>query len=77
MSITFVTLANPEFAHFNLHLFEVVSRYRDPQLQVAENYSYLLNLRPNTCKSWYLNFHFARNKNDLIGNKTTVVVFRG
>ena len=31
----------------NLHPLEVVSRYHDPQLQVAENYSYLFNLRPN------------------------------
>ena len=27
--------------------FEVESRYRDPQPQIVENYSYLLNLRPN------------------------------
>ena len=26
--------------------------YRDPQLQVGENYSYLFNLRPKICKSW-------------------------
>ena len=25
---------------FNLHPLEVVSRYRDPQLQVGENYNY-------------------------------------
>ena len=30
---------------------EVVSRYRDPQPQVVENYSYLFNLRPNIYKS--------------------------
>ena len=29
----------------NFHPFEVVSRYRDPQLLVSEKYSYLLNLR--------------------------------
>ena len=27
------------------HPLEVVSRYRDPQLKVGENYSYLFNLR--------------------------------
>ena len=27
--------------HLNFHPLEVVSRYRDPQLQVDENYSYL------------------------------------
>ena len=31
----------------NFHPLEVVSRYRDPQLQVGENYSYLFILRPN------------------------------
>ena len=29
------------------HPLEVVSRYRDPQLQVGENYSYLFILKPN------------------------------
>ena len=29
------------------NLLEVVSRCRDPQSQVVENYSYLFNLRPN------------------------------
>ena len=31
-------------------LNEVVSRYRDPHLQVGDNYSYLFNLRQNICK---------------------------
>ena len=30
--------------YLNFHSLEVVSRYRDPQLQVGENYLYLLNL---------------------------------
>ena len=29
---------------------EVVSRYRDPQLQVVENYSYMFNLKPDINK---------------------------
>ena len=33
--------------HLNVHQLEVVSRYRDPQLQVGEKYSYLSNLRLN------------------------------
>ena len=33
------------------HSLKVVSRYRDPQLQMGENYSYLFNLIPNICKS--------------------------
>ena len=31
----------------NSHPLEVVSHYRDPQLQVVENHSYLFNLGPN------------------------------
>ena len=31
--------------YLNFHPLEVVSRYRDPQPQVVENYSYLLNLQ--------------------------------
>ena len=32
-------------SYLNFHPIEVVSRYRDPQLQVGENYIYLFNLR--------------------------------
>ena len=34
----------------NVYPLEFVSRYRDPQLQVGENYSYMLNLRQIVCK---------------------------
>ena len=37
--------------YFNFQPLEVVSRHRNPQLQLAENYSYLLNLRQNVYKS--------------------------
>ena len=37
--------------YLNFHPLEVVSRYRDPQLQAAENYSYLFNLSTDICKS--------------------------
>ena len=40
-----------KFSNLNFHPLEVVSRYRDPQLQVGENYSHLFNLRPNIRKS--------------------------
>ena len=30
-----------KLSYFNFHPLEVVSRYRDPQLQVGEDYSYL------------------------------------
>ena len=35
-----------------------LARYRDPQLQVVENYPYLFNLRLDICKFRYLNTHF-------------------
>ena len=31
-----------QLSHLNLHPLEVVSRYRDPQLQAGENYLYFL-----------------------------------
>ena len=40
-----------EVIYLNFQPLEVVSRYRDPQLQVAENYKYLINLNSNICKS--------------------------
>ena len=33
--------------YLNFHPLEVVSRYRDPQLQVGENYSNMFNLGQN------------------------------
>ena len=56
------------------HPLEVVSRYRDPQPQVVENYSYLFNLRPNIYKSYCLNSYFIHNICDLIDSKTTIIV---
>ena len=38
-----------------------MSRYRDPQLQVVEKYSYLFNLRPHI-----YNTIFVPNNSDLI-----------
>ena len=38
-----------------------LSRYRDPQIQVDENYSYLFNFIPNINKSLCLNTHFIPN----------------
>ena len=34
------------------HPLKDASRYRDPQLQVGENYSHLFNLGPNICQFW-------------------------
>ena len=67
------------YYYLNFQPLEVVSRCRDPQPQVAENYRYLLNLRPNIYKSWCLNNHFTPNKSGLLsknGLKTTIVVIR-
>ena len=36
--------------NLNFHSSEVVSRYRDPQLQVGHNNSYLFNMRAKMCK---------------------------
>ena len=41
------------YLHF--HPLEVVSRYRDPQIQVGENDAYVFNFRANISKSSFLN----------------------
>ena len=53
--------------NLNFHPLEVVSRYRDPQLQVGENYSYLFSLGAHICKTWCFNTHFVPNDIDLMG----------
>ena len=50
--------------YFNFHPLEVVFRYRDPQLQVSENYSYLFNFSTNIYKS-HLDTYFIPNKHRL------------
>ena len=40
-----------EIIYLNFQPLEVVSRYRDPQPQVVENYSYMFNLRASIYKS--------------------------
>ena len=65
----FQFIINPypaKLIYLHFQLLEVASRYRDPQLQVGENYWYLFNLRPSICKSWCLNSHFISNNCDLI-----------
>ena len=46
-----VNHCSAKLIYLNVYHLEVVSRYRDPQLQVRENYSYLLNSRSLLCKS--------------------------
>ena len=45
----------------NFYPLEVVSRWRDPQLQVSENYSDLTILRSTVFKSCWLMSHFILN----------------
>ena len=62
-------LLNPypaKLNYFNFQPLEVVAHYRDPQPQVAENYSYLFILRPNIYKSYCSNTQFIPNTSDLI-----------
>ena len=47
--------------NFNFHPLEVVSRWRDPQLQVSENYSDLTKWRSSLFKSCRLMSHFIFN----------------
>ena len=47
--------------NLNFHSLEVVSRWRDPQLQVSENYSYLTKWRSTVFKSCWLMSHFIFN----------------
>ena len=44
--------------NLNFHLLEVVSRWRDPQLQVSENYSDLTRWRSTVFKYCWLMSHF-------------------
>ena len=48
----------------NFHPLEVVSRYREPQIQVGENHSFI-NLIQKNCKSLCLNTHFVPINCDL------------
>ena len=47
--------------NMNFHPHEVVSRWRDPQLQVSENYSDLTKRRSTVFKSCWLMSHFIGN----------------
>ena len=57
--------------NLNFHPLEVVSRYRNPQLQVNENYS------QNLKKYWCSNTHFIHNNSDTANktNKETVFIY--
>ena len=50
--------------YLNFHPPEVVARYRDPQLQVGENYSYLFILSTAICQFWCSDTYFIANNSD-------------
>ena len=51
-----------KFNNLNCHPLEAISRYRDPQLLVGDNFSYLINLGPNICNSRCLSTHFVPSR---------------
>ena len=61
------TLTRAKLIYLNFQSLEFVSRYRDPQPEVIEKYSYLFNLGPNIYKSYILNIHCVPYNSDLIG----------
>ena len=67
-SISTLTCLTAGWFNWNLHQIEVVSRWRDPQLQVSENYSDLTKLRSTIWKScWFKSlFIFKMLKNGLL-----------
>ena len=52
--------------YLNFQPLEVVSRYRDLQLQGAENYSYTFNLTTNIFKSFCLDTRIISNNSNLV-----------
>ena len=59
MGETFNSIPDPaELIFKKFHQLEVVSRYRDPQLQVGENHSYLCDFSTDICKPQCLDTHF-------------------
>ena len=54
-----VNLLSAKLSNLNSHLLEVVSRYRDPQLQVIENYScFLFEINNLQIMMFKHSFHF-------------------
>ena len=62
--IAYKVVINPLTAklfNWNFHSLEVVSRWRDPQLQVSENYTDLTKWRSTVFKYCWLMSHFIFN----------------
>ena len=49
-------------SYLNVHPLEVVSRQRDPQFQIGENYSYLFSLTPSASRCIKASFYIIKNK---------------
>ena len=74
-SLRFFHPLSAELKNLIFHQIEVVSRYRDPQLQVGENYSYLFNLRQKTSKKlMFLNSHFIPTDSGRQNKLQTIIV---
>ena len=67
-----INLYPAKLNNLNFHPLEVVSRYRDPQLQVAENYCYLFNLTPKIWKSLNTDI-ILKNWDLIVYNKKYVI----
>ena len=61
LNVLFFNPLTAKLFNLNFHQPEVVSRWRDPQLQVSENYSDLTNWRLTLFKSCRLMSHFIFN----------------
>ena len=64
-----IQMVNPCTAKFNIlnfQLLKVVSRYRDPQPEVVENFSYLFYLWPRIGKYLSLNTQLLPDTSDLV-----------
>ena len=53
--------------YLNFHSLEIVSRFRDPKLQIVlKSYSHLFYFSANICASLCLKTHFIPNIGDLV-----------
>ena len=59
MCLLLLTLTALHYKNLNLYPLEVVSRYRNTQLQVGENYKYLYSLHQNISQSSTFNVHLS------------------
>ena len=68
-AIKIIQFFNPypaKLIYLNFHPLEVVSHYREPQLEVDGNYSHLFNLSSNIRNSSCLDTHFIPNNSALV-----------